>query len=232
MKDKRLSQNQLKMVAVIAMLLDHIGAELLPQMILFRIIGRLAFPIFSYFIYEGFQYTRDKKRYFFRIFTLGILCVVVYYIFSGEWYGNVLITFSCSILVLCGTEFCMHHSKSKISGRMTGIGVIIGCIVAIRFISRWIYIDYGIIGVLLPVFACAGSLLFGKKKRHLELIGFSVGLLLLSIAMGGIQYYCLMAIPLLILYSGQRGILHLKQFFYWFYPVHLAAIGMVAMAIG
>ena len=50
MQVRRLSQNQLKIVAAIAMLIDHIGAQILPQIVMLRIIGRLAFPIFSYFI--------------------------------------------------------------------------------------------------------------------------------------------------------------------------------------
>lgn len=43
------TQNQLKIVAAVSMLIDHIGAELFPEIIVLRIIGRLAFPVFFFF---------------------------------------------------------------------------------------------------------------------------------------------------------------------------------------
>lgn len=106
------TQNQLKIVAAVSMLIDHIGAELFPEIIVLRIIGRLAFPVFSFFIYEGFKYTHSKKRYFSRIFLLGILCVAVYYLYSGRIYGNVLITFSVSIIAL----YSISVLRERISG--------------------------------------------------------------------------------------------------------------------
>ena len=51
----------LKMIAVVAMLIDHIGAILLPQYEILRIIGRIAFPIFAYTLVEGFIHTQDVK---------------------------------------------------------------------------------------------------------------------------------------------------------------------------
>ena len=54
----------LKMIAMLSMLADHIGAVLFPEQILFRVIGRLAFPIFAYTLVEGFFYTHDIKKYF------------------------------------------------------------------------------------------------------------------------------------------------------------------------
>lgn len=226
---KGLSQNQLKVVAVIAMLIDHVGAEFFPHIIIFRIIGRLAFPLFSYFIYEGVQYTRDKKRYFLRIFSLGFLCAVVYYIYSGEIYGNVLITFSLSIAVLYGMERCTKCIVGDRKGKIAESLVVCVSIVILWFVGKGIHIDYGIIGVLLPAFAELIGTWRGKKNRHLTLAGFSVGLLLLAINMGGIQYFGLVSVPLLLAYNGQRGNLNLKNFFYWFYPVHLAVIGLIAM---
>ena len=53
----------LKMIAMLSMLADHIGAVLFPEQILFRVIGRLAFPIFAYTLVEGFFYTHDIKKY-------------------------------------------------------------------------------------------------------------------------------------------------------------------------
>ena len=48
-----LTNNQLKIIAMVSMLFDHVGKELLPQYTVLQIIGRLAFPIFAYMIAEG-----------------------------------------------------------------------------------------------------------------------------------------------------------------------------------
>ena len=232
MQIRGLSQNQLKIVAAIAMLIDHIGAQILPQIVMLRIIGRLAFPIFSYFIYEGFQYTKNRKKYFSRIFVLGILCAVIYYMYSGEIYGNVLITFSFSIAVLYAMEMVHKEmSTGEVKAGTYSIMLFVCVITMIWIITKWFYIDYGIIGVLLPVFAKAGSKYIEKKNHYPTLIAFSIGILLLAFNLGGIQYFSLMSVPLLLIYNGERGAMNLKNFFYWFYPVHLAAIGMLAMAI-
>lgn len=229
---RRLSQKQLKIVAAMTMLIDHIGAQILPQIVMLRIIGRLAFPIFSYFIYEGFHYTKNRKKYFSKIFVMGIICASVYYMYSGEIYGNVLITFSLSIVALYVIEI-LHKvmSGKEIKAGIYSVTLIAGLITTIWTITRLFYIDYGIIGVLLPVFAEAGGKWIDKKNRYSALTVFSIGILLLSLNLGGIQYFSLMAVPLLFLYNGERGTMRLKNFFYWFYPVHLAAIGMLSMAI-
>ena len=58
-----LSGNQLKIIALIAMTIDHIGLQFLPHVTILRIIGRLAFPIFAYMIAEGCLHTRNRRRY-------------------------------------------------------------------------------------------------------------------------------------------------------------------------
>lgn len=57
-----LSGNQLKIIAMITMLIDHIGVNLFPSVTIMRVIGRLSFPIFAYMIAEGCRYTRDRKK--------------------------------------------------------------------------------------------------------------------------------------------------------------------------
>lgn len=230
-QNRGFTQNQLKTIAAIAMLIDHIGAELFPQIIVLRIIGRLAFPVFSYFICEGFHYTHNKKDYLLKISLIGIVCVVVYYLCSGEIYGNVLITFSASIIALYGIAIFKRRLIGEMKDKLYGFAFITGCFLSVYLIRIWLSVDYGFFGVLLPVFAEFAGRLEGKRNRYTALIGFSVGMLLLSIRMGGIQYFGLLAIPLLAAYSGRRGSINMKSFFYWFYPVHLAAIGIVAMVV-
>ena len=71
-----LNGNALKYIAALTMLIDHAGLLLFPRNILFRIIGRLAFPIFAFMIAEGCRYTRNKLKYFLSVFILGFACFV------------------------------------------------------------------------------------------------------------------------------------------------------------
>ena len=59
-KIRRLNNNVLKIIAAISMLLDHIGLILFPSIEIFRILGRIAFPIFAFTIAEGAKYTRIR----------------------------------------------------------------------------------------------------------------------------------------------------------------------------
>ena len=63
----------LKLIAILSMLLDHIGAVFFPEHPAFRWVGRLAFPIFCYCMTVGLLYTRDIKKYLFR---LGLFAVI------------------------------------------------------------------------------------------------------------------------------------------------------------
>ena len=76
---KGLSGNTLKIIALIAMTLDHLCLLVFPEMQWFRIIGRIAMPIFAYMIAEGCRYTKNKVKYFLMVFVLGVICQVVYF---------------------------------------------------------------------------------------------------------------------------------------------------------
>ena len=64
MNTKLISGNQLKILAAIFMVIDHVGLMFFPSMIIFRCIGRLSMPIFAFMISEGARYTRNKLKYF------------------------------------------------------------------------------------------------------------------------------------------------------------------------
>ncbi|MCD8390241.1 MAG: conjugal transfer protein TraX [Firmicutes bacterium] len=222
------TQNQLKVIAAVFMAADHVGVELLPELDILRIIGRLSLPIFAFFIYEGCKHTRSKLKYLARIFLLGLLCMAGYYVYADEIFGNILITMSLSICVIYGIQFF----KSQICGgnRILGAAVAVGCICGAAVVCSLVYIDYGICGVLLPVFAEIFDG-YSSRNKQIPLIGFTIGLLLLSWQWGGNQYISLLSLPLLAAYNGERGKRNMKYFFYWFYPAHLAIIGAVSMII-
>ena len=74
MLQNRLSGNGLKIIAAISMLLDHMGLMLFPRVTLFRILGRLALPIYGYMIAEGCRHTKSRKRYLLRLAAMAALC--------------------------------------------------------------------------------------------------------------------------------------------------------------
>lgn len=102
-----------------------------------------------------------------------------------------------------------------------------------------IEIDYGIMGVLLPVTVRLpdfGS--FGAKVALASIytpvtvfLLFSAWLIALSLVLGGVQYFCLVAIIPIVCYSGQRGKHNLKGLFYVFYPAHLTLLAAIYLIL-
>ena len=62
MKITKEQSDWLKIIAILLMIIDHIGVVFFPEQPVWRIIGRLAFPLFAYQLAVGFQYTRDRQR--------------------------------------------------------------------------------------------------------------------------------------------------------------------------
>ena len=252
MKHKILSGNALKMIAAISMLIDHIGLLFFPFNGIFRIFGRLAFPIFAYMIAEGAKYTRNKKKHFFTMFSLAVICQIVYFIFdSGSLYMCILVTFSISTLLIYALENFKKTLFSKNTDTFDKViagGIFFGGILLTFVLNSILTIDYGFIGCIAPV---AVSLLDFKDidasekykkldKLEYKLICFTLPLIALIISnmmrqvfiIPYTQIFSLLSIPLLFLYSEKRGTPKLKYFFYIFYPVHLALLeGISILAV-
>lgn len=221
-----LTGNQLKLIALITMTIDHLGMMLFPRIKLLRIIGRIAFPIFAYMIAEGCQYTRNRKKYLFSMASLAAVCQLVYFFATGSLYMSVLVTFSLSIgLIYLLDRYDPQQRGSQLSFFLGLSGVFFLCYMAhdVLFPKTDFGIEYGLWGVLLPVFTYWGA------KRQKKLQYFTVGLALLGLTWGGIQLFCLAAIPLIALYNGKRGKRKMKNLFYIYYPAHLVVIHFLSL---
>lgn len=86
------------LIASLSMLIDHIGYIFFPQEITWRIIGRLAFPLFAWGIVRGYSVTSSRWKYFLRLSILaGVSQVIWWRVF---WTGyNVIFTFLAWILL-------------------------------------------------------------------------------------------------------------------------------------
>ncbi|MBQ3211233.1 MAG: hypothetical protein IJB09_07035 [Oscillospiraceae bacterium] len=219
----------IKIIAAVSMLIDHMGLLLFPQYGIMRILGRLAFPLYAFCIAEGFYYTRDRKRYFLQIFVLGLLCQIVYFIADGSMYLGVLIAFSMSILLMWALDEVKKALAAK-DGTMKAAAIFVLSLAAVAALCHFMTVDYGFVGILLPVLA------FASDKKWVRLGLFSLGLAALCAVIqvsGGldVQWWAMAALPLLALYNGKPGKYRMKYFFYIFYPAHLAVLYLIAMFV-
>ena len=212
----------LKLLAAACMLIDHAGLILFPSQMWMRAVGRLAFPLFAFFIGEGFFYTKNRTKYFLRIFLLGVACQIPYAVVGYPLELGILITFSIS---LCLMELLSRAQTGFREGKEGPAWLIAFtmAVAAAALLCHHVSVDYGFFGILLPVWMTPF-----RKKSH-RLAAFAAGLVALCVYFAyptflDVQILCLLALPLLLLYNGKPGKYRMKWFFYIFYPVHLALL--------
>lgn len=219
--------DMLKIIAVTAMVIDHIGAVFFEQMIILRIIGRVAFPIFAFYVAMGFTWTTDNKKYLMRMFGFAVITQIPYSFFSliltgNYYYMNVLFTFGFSLSALT-----FFKRKNYI---LTGMFVILPEIVAALTPVEFDYGSYGILMVFV-------FYLFQKDKiiRNISILFLTIAHAFTVYIPRGFpfyysfmdpQIYCLLALPLIDLNYKLKANLP-KYFFYTFYPAHIAVIVLV-----
>lgn len=223
MKDKGLSGNQLKLIALICMTADHVGLMLLPQYTVLRIIGRLAFPIYAYMIAEGCRYTRSMGKYLTALLLTAAVCQAVYFVTMQSLYMCIMVTFSVSVALIWLIRLAAEKKNAALWGAVAA-GILLTFFAAEilpLLLPHTDYgIDYGFVGILLPVMVY----LFAQRK--LQLLCMALMLIVLS-GDWNIQFWSLLAVPLLALYSGKRGNRKMKWLFYLYYPIHLGAIWLL-----
>ena len=221
---KFLTGNQLKLIAMAAMTCDHVGLQLLPQYPLLRIIGRLALPIYAYMIGEGCRYTRDRRRYLLSIAVLALVCQVVFWFASASLYQSILVTFSLSICLIYALDRALRGNW--LPAAICSLSVLFLSVVLPQLLPAHLNygIDYGIWGILLPV-----AVYFAPDRA--KLAALSIALLPLCIGQGGAQWYCYLAVILLLFYNGKRGKTPMKNLFYIYYPAHLAIIYLISIIV-
>lgn len=204
---------QLKLLAMLAMTADHIGAVFFPEIPLLRWIGRLAMPVLCFFIGEGLRHTRSPRRYLLRLTGFALLSELPFDLaFYGgiEWgHQNAYFTLALGLLALWAIQ----------SRGMEGWLLALTAALAAELLGC----DYGLYGVLL-------ILLLDRfhRARSEQLAGAA----LLNLAFFGLQTQTLslIALPLLWLYNGKRG-RDDRRLFYLYYPAHLCVLGILRFVL-
>ena len=203
----------LKMIAIVAMLIDHVGAVLLPQYRILRLIGRIAFPIFTYTLVEGFIHTHDVKKYMTR---MGILALISEIPFDLAFTGKILEFGHQNVFFSLFLGLLMLYLMAKAPDELRSLL----CVLVILFVARYLRVDYGYNGLLMVFWYY-----HYRDNNLMKILGIAF---INAFLMGGSQVYALFALIPILLHNGERGP-KCKGFFYGFYPVHLLVIYFINM---
>lgn len=235
-----MNRNKIKIIACLSMLLDHIGYFLFPSVLWLRWAGRLAFPLFAFFIGEGARHTRSRKKYLVQLLVLGIGCQSVYIaeeiitngmpsVSSGCWFFNIILTFAvaaagCFLLLDAKKDKSRRHITYFILYIIIAFGGGAALWLLRRKTSSAFYFDYGLCGLLLPLSVVLSD---DKKKKLLFFASATVIYCVTFTSQMNYVWFSLAAVALLIVYNGEGGSRKLKYFFYVFYPAHLGILYLV-----
>ena len=235
MKRLSLSGFQLKYIALITMVFDHIQyffeyTGKIP--IWFTMIGRLAAPLFLFAVIEGFVHTHNRKKYFLRIYALAILMGLIQFGFynflhplvrpDGFFPQNMMLSSFAILLPLLMLPFYLLSVNKPMLGFLLKL-------LNFTVLPVHTFISDGGTWLLLTgiaMYLCHKNL----KKEVLAFVSVSLVWALIAIVLSRPSFHDLMfkyiewmeifAAPLMLCYNGQRG-KGSKYLFYVFYPTHI-----------
>jgi len=250
---QNLDAYKLKWIAIIGMVLSHMvyaWQEILPLWLMIPMMasGGLTYPIMGYFVVEGYKHTSNIKKYFLRLFVFGLIASVFYPLVFGAFQLNIMFSIMLSLATF------MLYDKIKFRFIFWLLFPLI--LVASLFVDWWIFGAIMMIlfytipnetarrivppivgGGLFTLFILLGILQLTAlqsapgMEHQVEAFINTWGDMDFMISSVTMIIGCVCAAFLLKNYNGERG-KRSKWLFYVAYPLHLAVIGGVALALG
>lgn len=213
----------LKLIAVLTMVIDHLGYLFFPEQEWMRAVGRLTMPIFGYAVARGFYYTSDSKRYLLRMGLLALLAQLPFFLLFGmgrelqfgDWslwlpLLNMVVPWALALLLL---RFPLLATFP---------------IVLVLF---FVPMDYTALVILLPI--ALYHLWFRERRHFLALVSVAAILSAIALVSFSLQWWSLLAIPLIFFLERYDGKVKLNRwFFYYFYPGHMLLLLIPAAMVG
>lgn len=233
MKNKPISRDVLKLIAIVAMTFDHIGWFFVdfysPTAQIFHFAGRITAPVMCFFIAEGYIYTSDKRKYALRLFAFALISQLPWWMVHRNFPEpsfNMMFT-----LFLCVVAIEVYEKVKEKALR----SLLIVLIVFFTVFCDW------------HIYAVIWTLIFHiyRENEKKKLLWFSVvslcyfaetclmsysTLLSFSLALKYSLYSLgtFMALILIMFYSGKKGRRQInKWFFYCYYPAHILIIALI-----
>lgn len=233
-----LRKEMLQLIAVILMLSDHIWATYMSFGDWMTYIGRMAFPIFAFFIAEGFCRTSDVKKYAIRLLGFGILTEIPFNLFYSSrifnpYHQNVMFTLLLGLLAIIVIDRLKKDRSAKNIARSVGFLLLIVIASVIGFV------DYGLNGVLMVVmFYLFRDFPFAWVLQLIGMVLINIVFFegqVVSVELFGkaseipVQGFALLSLIPIWLYGGKRfGKNKVLQYgFYAFYPAHMLVLYLI-----
>ena len=235
-----LSGFDLKLLAMLLMLCDHLWATIVSGNDWLTCVGRLAFPIFAFQIAEGWAHTSDRRNYRRRVLIWALISEIPFNLMAAgglvyPFHQNVMFTFWLAMLFMG----LMDRAEQK--GRLAfGLSIVASILLGyfVGFVLFVDYFGYGIVTVL--VFYLARKIAYSWLVQLLG-IGY-INLFLMKglvypISLFGMEWnfpqqgFALLALPLIWLYNGRAGTRSkaARLVGYAFYPVHMLILALLAL---
>jgi len=211
------------------------GVFPLPLEIFLQLAGGLTFPIMAFFIVEGFRATSDLDKYKRRILIFGAISIVPHLFSLGSGL-NIMFTLFFGLIAL---ELRKKHGNSPKFW-----------VLFILLLLASSLFDWGVVGLVVillydiiknektrrivgPIVAVVGSMVYSVILVNLlgDFIDMEAMMADTTIAGAFFPVGMLLAIPLLLMYKGERGP-RMRWLFYTFYPVHLAVLAVLSIILG
>ncbi len=202
----------LKAIALTTMIIDHYGAIFQGDIIIYRIIGRLAFPIYCFLLVEGYFHTSNLKGYARRLLIFALISEIpfdlAFYNGIGFVHQNIFFTL---FIGLAAIYFIDNKEKYKFDSTLV---IIIAAVIATLLRT-----DYQFIGVIY-IFAFYKAKSLPKERR---LLSTGVIMFAMNMAAGWLQQFSLLALGLIYFYNNEEGRKNkfIQLGFYIAYPLHL-----------
>lgn len=214
-----LNNNCIKLLALLFMLIDHVGVVfLVPGSIQYcaaRFIGRLSFPLYAYLAAEGIEHTSNRQKYAIRLMFLAFISEIPYdLVWTGHLYSseiqNVFFTMSFSVLAFC-------FPGRGMQGRIAWV-LIAG------LLAKAVRSDYGFSGVIL-----ISTFYFFRERKDLTA---AIAAAFFYTQVGFLGHDEIMSILVVLMLSGAWTLIIVasngkignkkwRNLFYSAYPVHL-----------
>lgn len=246
-----LSSFALHCIAMALMLGDHMWGTNLLQYDILTAVGRIAFPLFSFMIVEGFFHTSSRKKYALRLAVFALISEIPFNLMMGGSIfnpldQNVLFTFLLAVALMC------IYEKIRLKKRLiVRLPLYILITLAFYIIGMFTFVDYYGYGILITamfyftriskdeptwkkllckaaqlvvLFYICNEMIKGLAIT-VELFGYELELCQQSLAV--------LALPLIWLYNGRQGPYNkfIKYFYYFFYPAHILVLSMLSMLL-